>query len=51
MTTVDKTKEIETILKLTKKQGDTEMFDKLLEYEPRYLSKLLQVVKNLKKVK
>lgn len=51
MMTTSKTKSIETILKLTKKTGDSKYFDRLHEKDEKYLGKLLSTVKNLKRVK
>lgn len=51
MTTTTKNKTIESIVKITKKVGDSTVFDKLYERDEKYLNKLLLVCKNLKKQK
>lgn len=50
-TTTDKNKVIGSILRLTKKTDSPDHFDKLLEKDVKYLGKLLNCCKNLKKVK
>lgn len=47
----DKTKLIGSILKITKKTGQSKHFDNLLEKSESHLGKLLLVCRNLKKVK
>lgn len=51
MTTTSKSKNIEAILKLTGKTGDSKYFDRLVDKDEKYLNKLLLVCKNLKKQK
>ena len=50
MTTTDKTKLIENILRVTKKAGQAKYFDSLHDREEAYLKKTLQVCKNLRKL-
>lgn len=47
----DKAKLIGSILKLTKKVGESKYFDRLTDKDEQYLGRLLTVCKNLKKAK